>query len=104
MSTNPSLAAASSTQVLPDARGRFGEFGGTYVPETLHAALQQVAAEYERARADALFQEEFEGLLKHYVGRPTPLYFAGRLTELAGGARIFLKPEDLSHTGAHKIN
>ncbi|MHC4446524.1 MAG: tryptophan synthase subunit beta [Planctomycetota bacterium] len=89
---------------LPDASGRFGQFGGRYVPETLVAALDQLAEEYEQARADQEFQTEFETLLRRYAGRPTPLTFARRLTEHAGGARIYLKREDLAHTGAHKIN
>ena len=89
---------------LPDASGRFGQFGGRYVPETLVAALDQLAEEYEQARADAAFQRELETLLRRYGGRPTPLTFARRLTEHAGGARIYLKREDLAHTGAHKIN
>ncbi len=94
----------SVTTSLPDQLGRFGDFGGRYVPETLIRALEELDGEYGRALADASFQEEFDALLWHYVGRPSPLYFAGRLTELAGGARIYLKREDLNHTGAHKIN
>ncbi len=89
---------------VPNAAGRFGQFGGRYVPETLIAALDQLGAAYEAARADAGFQAELDGLLRDYVGRPTPLTFASRLTEHAGGARIWLKREDLAHTGAHKIN
>lgn len=89
---------------LPDALGRFAEFGGRYVPETLVYALEQLAREYEAAAADELFQAELDQLLHHYVGRPSPLYFASRLTEQVGGARIYLKREDLNHTGAHKIN
>ncbi len=89
---------------LPDASGRFGQFGGRYVPETLVAALDQLAEEYKRARVDAQFQQELDTLLRRYAGRPTPLGFARRLTERAGGARIYLKREDLAHTGAHKIN
>ncbi len=84
--------------------GRFGRFGGRYVPETLVAALDQLAKEYEAARADAGFTDRFDELLTRFVGRPTPLTFARRLTEHAGGARIYLKREDLAHTGAHKIN
>ena len=91
------------TQV-PDSAGRFGAFGGRYVPETLTAALDALAAEYESAQADAAFQAELDALLKHYVGRPSPLYHAERLSEHAGGAQIYLKREDLNHTGAHKIN
>ncbi len=89
---------------LPDTLGRFGTFGGRYVPETLVAALDQLTAEYHRACADKRFNEQLDELLSRYVGRPTPLTFARRLTEHAGGARIYLKREDLAHTGAHKIN
>src|SRR3954451_16341906 len=84
--------------------GRFGPYGGRFVPETLMAALDQLATAYEEAKADAAFQQRFHALLRDYVGRPSPLYFAERLTAAAGGARIFLKREDLNHTGAHKIN
>jgi len=84
--------------------GRFGVYGGRYVPETLVAALDELEREYGAARADAAFQAELSALLKDYAGRPTPLYFAKRLTESLGGARIYLKREDLLHTGAHKIN
>jgi tryptophan synthase beta chain len=84
--------------------GRFGVYGGRYVPETLMAALVELEREYELAKADAAFQTELSGLLKDFAGRPTPLYFAKRLTEELGGARIYLKREDLLHTGAHKIN
>jgi tryptophan synthase beta chain len=88
----------------PDARGYFGAFGGRYVPETLVAPIEELEREYMRARADAAFQDELRDLLVHYVGRPTPLYEAKRLMAHAGGARVFLKREDLTHTGAHKIN
>jgi len=84
--------------------GRFGVYGGRYVPETLVAALVELEHEYEAARADAAFQAELDLLLRDYAGRPTPLYFARRLTEDLGGAKIYLKREDLLHTGAHKIN
>jgi tryptophan synthase beta chain len=84
--------------------GHFGEYGGQFVPETLMVALAELDAEYEKARRDPAFQEELQTLLRDYVGRPTPLYFAERLTEHFGGAKIFLKREDLLHTGAHKIN
>jgi tryptophan synthase beta chain len=95
--------------VLPSAPseshpGRFGIYGGRYVPETLMAALLELEREYESAKADAAFQTELDGLLKDFAGRPTPLYFAKRLTEELGGAKIYLKREDLLHTGAHKIN
>lgn len=85
-------------------KGRFGPFGGRYVPETLMPALEELERAYEAARADASFQRELAHYLAHYVGRPTPLYLARRLSEHAGGARIYLKREDLTHTGAHKIN
>src|SRR5690349_6706294 len=89
---------------LPDARGHFGPYGGVFVAETLTAALDELRAAYERARNDPAFQAEFKYELKHYVGRPSPVYFAKRLTEKCGGARIYIKREDLNHTGAHKIN
>jgi tryptophan synthase beta chain len=89
---------------LPDASGRFGPYGGRYVPETLMDALRQLGEEYDRARADPEFGRQFEHYLKQCVNRPSPLYFAERLTAEAGGARIYLKREDLNHTGAHKIN
>jgi tryptophan synthase beta chain len=88
----------------PDARGYFGKFGGRYVPETLVAPVEELERAYYAARDDAAFQAELDRLLKHYVGRPTPTSEAQRLTEASGGARIFLKREDLTHTGAHKIN
>src|SRR5258708_34085481 len=94
----------SSLQSLPDARGHFGRFGGMFVPETLMTPLRELAAEYEVARADPRFQTELAALLRDFAGRPTPLYLAERLTARLGGARIFLKREDLLHTGAHKIN
>jgi tryptophan synthase beta chain len=89
---------------VPDAAGRFGPFGGRYVPETLVSALDQLAAEYAKAQADPAFQAELDALLAHYVGRPSPLYYAERLTAQLGGARVYLKREDLNHTGAHKVN
>ena len=89
---------------LPDAHGHFGQYGGMFVPETLMYALRELAAEYEKAKADPAFQAELDYLLREFVGRPTPLYFAERWTEKLGGARIYLKREDLLHTGAHKIN
>ena len=88
----------------PDARGYFGEFGGRYVPETLVEPVEALERAYFEARDDRAFQARLDELLKHYVGRPTPLYEANRLSAEAGGARIFLKREDLAHTGAHKIN
>jgi tryptophan synthase beta chain len=84
--------------------GRFGVYGGRYVPETLMAALEELEAAYAEAQKDAAFQAELDDLLRNYCGRPTPLYFAQRLTEQCGGAKIYLKREDLLHTGAHKIN
>ena len=99
-SANPLRA---STHV-PDLEGRFGEFGLRFVPETLMHALEELTVEYDKARRDPAFQSELNGLLKTFVGRPSPLHFAARLTEHCGGARIYLKREDLNHTGAHKIN
>jgi tryptophan synthase beta chain len=90
--------------LVPDTAGRFGPYGGQYVPETLMAALHQLAQCYESARHDADFQRQLDYYLTQYVGRPSPLYFAERLTREAGGASIYLKREDLNHTGAHKIN
>jgi tryptophan synthase beta chain len=89
---------------FPDDKGHFGEFGGRYVAETLMPALLELEEAYRAAQADPAFQEEFDYYLKDYVGRPSPLYFARRLTEYCGGARIYLKREDLNHTGAHKVN
>jgi tryptophan synthase beta chain len=89
---------------MPDALGHFGPYGGRYVPETLMHPLQELEREYAEARQDPAFQREFEYYLKDFCGRPTPLYFAERLTRELGGARIYLKREDLLHTGAHKIN
>ena len=89
---------------LPDASGRFGQFGGKFVPETLMAALTELEQAYETARADAAFWDELNSLLADYVGRPTPIYFARNLTKQLGGPQIYIKREDLCHTGAHKIN
>jgi len=89
---------------IPDVAGRFGAFGGRYVPETLTGALDQLAAEYDKARGDARFQADLDELLRDFVGRPSPLYHARRLSEQCGGAQIWLKREDTNHTGAHKIN
>lgn len=94
-------SAALKTKPVP---GRFGAYGGRYVPETLMAALEELEREYEKARKDKKFRAEFERLLKEYAGRPTALFHARRLTEKLGGAKIYLKREDLLHTGAHKIN
>ena len=90
--------------MLPDERGYFGNYGGRFVPETLVPALDELAAAYKEAKADTAFWAEFESLSRDYSGRPTPLYLAEKLSEQCGDARIFLKREDLAHTGAHKIN
>jgi len=91
-------------ETLPDAKGHFGPYGGMFVPETLMTALNELTAEYALARRDESFQRELFVLLRDFAGRPTPLYYAERLTEQLGGAKIYLKREDLLHTGAHKIN
>src|SRR5688572_27044890 len=88
----------------PDARGYFGEFGGRYVPETLVEPVEQLERAYFAVRDDPAFVAELDRLLEHYAGRPTPIYETTRLSQASGGARIFLKREDLTHTGAHKIN
>ncbi|MEO8456747.1 MAG: tryptophan synthase subunit beta [Chloroflexota bacterium] len=93
-----------TTTQLPDERGRFGPYGGQYIPETLMAAVAELEQSYREARADPAFEEELASLLKNFVGRPTSLYYAKRLSERLGGAKIYLKREDLAHTGAHKIN
>src|SRR5580658_7571895 len=98
------MSASSTTGVTATVAGRFGAYGGRYVPETLMAALEELEQAYAVAEKDAAFQAELDDLLHHYCGRPTPLYFAKRLTEQMGGAKIYLKREDLLHTGAHKIN
>ncbi|MGH8023957.1 MAG: tryptophan synthase subunit beta, partial [Limisphaerales bacterium] len=92
------------TEAAPDTRGHFGPYGGRFVPETLMHPLMELEEEYYRAQRDPEFQRELAYYLKEFVGRPTPLYLAGRLTKDLGGARIYLKREDLNHTGAHKIN
>lgn len=94
----------TTAQTLPDERGRFGEYGGRFVPETLMPALEELTEKYLQARDEPEFQAELQYYLREFVGRPTPLYFAERLTEHCGGAKIYLKREDLNHTGAHKIN
>src|SRR3954463_11624760 len=96
-SSSPDVAA------FPDSSGHFGRYGGVFVPETLVGALQQLEQDYAAAKADPKFYEELQYYLRQFVGRPTPLYFAKRLTEKLGGAQIYLKREDLNHTGAHKI-
>ncbi|MBX3434897.1 MAG: tryptophan synthase subunit beta [Pirellulales bacterium] len=102
--TTASATGPLASAQVPDGQGRFGAFGGRYVPETLVYALDQLEAEYAQARADAAFQAELDDLLANFVGRPSPLYHARRLSEQVGGAQIWLKREDLNHTGAHKIN
>ena len=94
----------SETLKQPDNTGHYGEFGGRFVPETLIPALDELTAEYEKAKADPAFQEELDYYLKDYIGRPTPLYFAERITRELGGAKVYIKREDLCHTGAHKMN
>lgn len=96
--------ATSPDPTFPDSTGHFGQFGGMFVPETLMAPLQELSTAYAAAKADPAFQAELDNLLHNYCGRPTPLYFAERWTEVLGGAKIYLKREDLLHTGAHKIN
>src|SRR5215468_4280816 len=96
--------STSAVRKVKDQAGRFGPYGGRYVPETLMAALEELEREYARARRDKKFRAEFERLLKEYAGRPTSLFHARRLTRELGGAKIYLKREDLLHTGAHKIN
>ncbi|MFD4183058.1 pyridoxal-phosphate dependent enzyme, partial [Rhodococcus sp. NPDC058514] len=88
----------------PDQGGHFGDFGGRYVPEALMAVIEEVTAEYDKARADDSFLDELDRLQRDYTGRPSPVYEATRLSEHAGGARLLLKREDLNHTGSHKIN
>ncbi|MGH6785786.1 MAG: tryptophan synthase subunit beta, partial [Novosphingobium sp.] len=96
--------AANSYRTQPDERGHFGQFGGRFVAETLMPLVLDLEREYRAARADPAFQAEFDDLLEHYVGRPSPLYFAPRLTEELGGAQVWFKRDELNHTGAHKIN
>src|SRR6184192_1463430 len=97
-------ATIRATKVSRNTSGRFGAYGGRYVPETLMSALEELEREYEKAKRDRKFRRELEYLYRQYAGRPTPLFFARRLTEKLGGAKIYLKREDLLHTGAHKIN
>jgi tryptophan synthase beta chain len=94
----------NSYRTGPDERGRFGDFGGRFVSETLMPLILDLEAEYEKAKTDTAFWAEMEDLWKHYVGRPSPLYFAERLTDHFGGAKVYLKRDELNHTGAHKIN
>jgi tryptophan synthase beta chain len=102
--TNAAGTRPNTWSQWPDANGRFGEFGGRYVAETLMPLVLDLEREYRAAKADPKFQEEFDWLLEHYVGRPSPLYYAERLTQHFGGAKIYLKRDELNHTGAHKIN
>ncbi len=104
MSTDSNDTVTGAMSQVPDPRGRFGDFGGRFVPETLTPALDELTQQYEQASKDPEFQKRFHDLLRTYVGRPSPLYLAERLTEHCGGAQIWLKREDLNHTGAHKIN
>src|SRR5438094_1104930 len=99
-----STATIRATKVSRNTSGRFGAYGGRYVPETVMSALEELESEYEKAKLDRKFHDRLTYLFRSYAGRPTPLFFAGRLTEKLGGAKIYLKREDLLHTGAHKIN
>jgi tryptophan synthase beta chain len=100
----PTTTRPNDYSAYPDARGRFGDYGGQYVPETLMPLVHELDAAYAAAKADPAFQAELKSFLTHYVGRPSPLYFAERLTAHYGGAKIYLKREELNHTGSHKIN
>ncbi len=95
---------SNSFRNQPDEQGHFGQFGGRYVAETLMPLVLDLEREYRAAQADPAFQAEFDDLLEHYVGRPSPLYFAPRITEELGGAQVGSKRDELNHTGAHKIN
>ncbi|MCA9239298.1 MAG: tryptophan synthase subunit beta, partial [Planctomycetales bacterium] len=99
-----SIDISVSPATVPDAAGRFGQFGGRYVPETLVRALDELTVEYEKSLTDSAFQEELAELLRDFVGRPSPFYHAKTLSKQAGGAQIWLKREDVNYTGAHKIN
>jgi len=101
--TNPS-PSPQNRFLIPDESGHFGPYGGSFVPETLYHPLSELNKAYKEAQADPSFHQELNALLKSFAGRPTELYFAKRLTDEIGGAQIFLKREDLLHTGAHKIN
>jgi len=102
--TDPDTRRANSLHNAPDRRGRFGEYGGRFVAETLMPLVLEVERAYDEARADPAFQRELDFYLKDYVGRPSPLWFASRLTESLGGAKIYFKREELNHTGSHKVN
>ena len=95
---------ANSFRNQPDERGHFGDYGGRYVAETLMPLILDLEREYRKAQANSSFKSQFDDLLEHYVGRPSPLYFAERLTEALGGAQVWFKRDELNHTGAHKIN
>ncbi len=97
-------ALPNSLRSGPDGRGRFGEFGGRFVAETLMPLILELETAYEAAKADPSFQTELDYYLTHYVGRPSPLWFAERLTKELGGAKVYFKRDELNHTGAHKIN
>src|SRR3546814_10891872 len=99
MSTQP-----NSFRTMPDERGHFGQFGGRYVAETLMPLILDLEREYRAAKADPAFKAQFDDLMKHYVGRPRPIYYAPRLTAAFGGANVYLQREALKHTGAHKNN
>src|SRR3978361_1583916 len=99
-----SAVVAEPTTHDPDEKGHFGTYGGRFVAEALMAVIEDVTAAYEKVRTDQAFLDELDRLQTHYTGRPSPLYEATRLSEHAGGARIYLKREDLNHTGSHKIN
>ncbi len=98
------IAPLNDYTAYPDRSGRFGDYGGRYVPETLMPLVHELEAAFRAAIADPAFRGELDGYLTHYVGRPSPLYFAERLTRKFGGAKVYLKREELNHTGAHKIN
>ncbi len=104
MVTDVASTPIAGAATMPDAHGRFGRFGGSYAPETLMPALRELEEAYEAARNDPSFQAEIDRLATFYVGRPTPVYYAENLSRIVGGAKIYLKREDLAHTGAHKIN
>src|SRR6478609_9129038 len=99
---NPSLP--NSFRAGPDDSGHFGIFGGRFVAETLMPLILELEKAYAAAKADPAYQQEMDGYLTHYVGRPSPLYFAQRLTQHLGGAKVYLKREELNHTGSHKVN
>jgi tryptophan synthase beta chain len=98
------MTLTNSLRSGPDDRGHFGQFGGRYVAETLMPLILDLEREYRAAKIDPAFAAEFDDLLEHYVGRPSPLYYAERLTEHLGGAKVYFKRDELNHTGAHKIN